>query len=110
MDAQVPRKCPSKRQFHRLRSWKAYEQAIVEAFGEEYPSERTGKRGRPRRPAWVPPKDLVSATVHKTRVKGRVQKISSRTIFGTDEQVQEALQPMKWKCKELPKNYLINVM
>ena len=79
--------------------WKAYEQAIVEAFGEEHSSERTGKRGRPRRPAFVPPPDLVYATVHKTRVKGRVKKISYRTIFGTDEQVQEALQASRCSRK-----------
>ena len=34
----------------------------------------------------------MSATVHKTRVKGRVKKIDYRTVFGTEEQVQAALK------------------
>ena len=56
--------------------WKAYEQAILEAFGERQISSPTGLRGRPRRSVFVPPKELVYATVHKTREKGRVSKIS----------------------------------
>jgi IS1 family transposase len=72
--------------------WKAYVQAILESFGECRIPPSTGKRGRPSRPVFVPPTDLVYATVHKTRVKGRVSKIDYRTVFGTDEQVQEALR------------------
>ena len=72
--------------------WQAYVPAMLEAFGECRVPPTTGKRGRPRRPVFVPPKDLVYATVHKTRVKGRVTKIDYRTVFGTEEQVQEALR------------------
>jgi len=79
--------------------WKAYEQAILEAFGERQVSPPTGLRGRPRRPTFVPPEELVYATVHKTRVKGRVSKISYRTIYGTDEQVQQALSASRCSRK-----------
>ena len=51
------------------------------------------------RALFVPPEGLVYATVHKTRVKGRVTKISDRTIFGTDEQVQEALKASRCSRK-----------
>ena len=53
---------------------------------------RTGKRGRPRKPRSRVPKDFMYATVHKKRVKGSVQKIGDRTIFGMDERVQSALR------------------
>jgi IS1 family transposase len=79
--------------------YKVYEEAILEAFGTKRPVKRTGKRGRPKKPRYRPPKDLVYATVHKTRVKGRVKKIDYRTIFGTDEQVQSALKESKCSRK-----------
>ena len=79
--------------------WQAYERAILEAFGECLVPPPTGLRGRPRRPLLVPPEGLVYATVHKTRVKGRVTKISYRTILGTDEQVQEALKTSRCSRK-----------
>ena len=71
--------------------YKPYKTAILESFGEKKEAKRTGKRGRPKKPCYRPPKDLVYATVHKTRVKGRVKKIDYRTVFGTDEQVKLAL-------------------
>ncbi|HBT77346.1 MAG TPA: hypothetical protein DEB39_10595, partial [Planctomycetaceae bacterium] len=40
-------------------------------------------------------KDLVYATVHKTREKGRVTKIDYRRVFGTEEQVSLALEQSK---------------
>lgn len=71
--------------------YKPYKKAILETFGKKRRSRRTGKRGRPRGPRWRPQPGLVYATVHKTRVKGRVKKITYRTIYGTDAQVQSAL-------------------
>ena len=79
--------------------YKPYEQAILEAFGRKQPSKRTFKRGRPKKPRYHPPKDLVYATVRKTRVKGRVKKIDYRTVFGTDEQVALALKESKCSRK-----------
>jgi len=74
---------------------KPYQEAILESFGEKRLPRRTGKRGRPKKPCYRPPKDLVYATVCKKRVKGRVNKIVVRTVFGTDEQVAEALKASK---------------
>ena len=54
--------------------YQPYQAAILEAFGKKRVPKRTGKRGRPRRACYRPPKALVYATVHKTRVKGRVKK------------------------------------
>jgi IS1 family transposase len=75
--------------------YKVYKEAILEAFGEKQVPKRTGNRGRPRKAGYRVPKDLVYATVHKVREKGRVKKIEYRTIFGTDEQVQLALEESK---------------
>ena len=74
---------------------KPYKEAILKAFGKEKISHRTGKRGRPKKSCYVPPPDLVYATVCKERVKGRVNKIVVRTVFGTDEQVTDALKLSK---------------
>jgi IS1 family transposase len=79
--------------------YKVYEEAILEAFGEKRVPKHTGRRGRPRKPRYRPPKDLVYATVHKTREKGRVTKIDYRTVFGTDKQVQEALKQSRCSRK-----------
>jgi len=71
--------------------YKPYKEALLQAFGKKRMPRRTGKRGRPRKPCYRPPSDLVYATVCKTRVKGRVNKIVCRTVFGTEEQVNAAL-------------------
>jgi len=68
-----------------------YKRAILDAYGQTITPPRTGKPGRPKASYKVPPPDLIYATVHKTREKGRVVKIDPRTIFGTHEQVQAAL-------------------
>ena len=72
--------------------YKVYEEAILETFGEKQEPERTGKPGRPKKATYIPPPDLVYATVDKTRKNGRVVKIDFRTVFGTDEQVAVALE------------------
>jgi IS1 family transposase len=72
--------------------YKTYKTAILESFGKKIEPNPTGKRGRPKRAVYRPPKELVYATVHKTRVKGQVKKIDYRTVFGTEEQVKLALE------------------
>jgi hypothetical protein len=69
----------------------SYPGAILEAYGETVTPPRSGKRGRPRRSYKVPPAGLTYATVHKTRVKGRVVKVEQRIVFGTAEGVGVAL-------------------
>jgi len=44
-------------------------------------------------------KDLVYATVHQTRTNGRVTDISYRIVFGTEEQVAEALKQSRCSRK-----------
>jgi hypothetical protein len=60
----------------------AYPEALLQVFGEEQVPPRTGKPGRPAGPRRVPPAGLSYATVHKTRAKGRVVKVESRSVFG----------------------------
>jgi IS1 family transposase len=68
-----------------------YATEILEAYGDNIVPERSGKPGRPRQPYKAPPTGLNYATVHKTRVKGRVTKIDFRVIFGTVATVLAAL-------------------
>jgi hypothetical protein len=68
-----------------------YRGAILEAYGQTVVPPRTGKRGRPRKAYRVPPVGLTYATVHKTRVKGRVVKVEQRVIFGSAHAVGSAL-------------------
>ena len=75
--------------------YKPYKKAILKAFGEQHVPPPTGLPGRPRGAFYVPTKDLVYATVHKTRENGRVTDIDYRIVFGTEEQVVEALKSSK---------------
>jgi IS1 family transposase len=68
-----------------------YATELLEAYGENIVPERSGKPGRPRQPYKAPPTGLNYATVHKTRVKGRVTKIDYRVIFGAVATVLAAL-------------------
>jgi hypothetical protein len=42
--------------------YKPYQKAILKAFGEKRTPQRTGRRGRPKRPRYHPKNDLVYAT------------------------------------------------
>jgi IS1 family transposase len=67
-----------------------YEEAIRETFGEPVPAGR--KPGRPRVvPERRVPEGVVYATVHKHRVKGRVVAVEPRLVFGSPDEVEEAL-------------------
>ncbi len=68
-----------------------YKAAILEAYGVEKVSPRTGRPGRPRKPIQVRPKGLKYATVPKERQDGRVVKVTTRVIFGTMAAVLAAL-------------------
>lgn len=71
--------------------YSAYEEAILDAYGETVTPPRTGKRGRPKAAYKVAPKDLNYAVVEKTREKGRVVKIVTRVVFGTMATLMAAL-------------------
>jgi hypothetical protein len=70
----------------------AYALAIVEVYGVENQPRRKGKRGRRPQPIKVPPKELVYATVHKTREKNRVVGVETRVVYGSKAAVREALE------------------
>jgi IS1 family transposase len=69
----------------------AYEEAILNAYGETITPPRTGKPGRPSSPYKVALKGLTYAVVEKTREKGRVIAIATRVVFGTMAAVVAAL-------------------
>jgi len=69
----------------------AYEEAILDAYGETFTPPRTGKPGRPKAPYKVAPAGLTYAVVEKTREKGRVVKVATRIVFGTIAAVMTAL-------------------
>src|SRR6185437_14095327 len=73
----------------------AYEEAILEAYGETVTPPRTGERGRPEAPYEVAPAGLAYAVVEKAREKGRVVSIATRVVFGTTAAVIAALGPSK---------------
>jgi IS1 family transposase len=67
-----------------------YETAIRDTFGEPVPAER--KPGRPRVvPERRVPEGVVDATVHKHRQNGRVVAVEPRSVFGSEEELEEAL-------------------
>jgi hypothetical protein len=78
---------------------KPYRDAILQAYGKKIEYPRTGRPGRPRNPRYEPPPELVYATVHKHRRKGRVVKIEIRPVFGSLEKVQEAVEDSPVSCK-----------
>jgi len=68
-----------------------YKEAILKVFGHWRIFLRTGKPGRPRKPRLEPPDDLIYVQVVKHRCKGRVVKVTSRLVFGTEEALQQYL-------------------
>jgi hypothetical protein len=69
----------------------AYPPAILSVYGESVVPERTGQPGRPRLAYRRVPDDLVYATVHKVRENNRVVAVEERLIYGTPDQLREAL-------------------
>ena len=72
--------------------YKPYKKAILKAYGKKTTPPHTGKRGRPKGSRCVAAKGLKYATVHKTRRKGRVVKIDLRAVFGSEAEVEAAIE------------------
>ena len=68
-----------------------YVTAIRQEYGIMTPFPKTGKRGRPKKPIKVVPPELTYSQVHKSRENGKVTKIETHAVFGTETQVKEAL-------------------
>jgi len=74
-----------------------YADSLKELFHKTIEPEPTGRPGRPRKPKKVVNDDLDYATVHKTRDKGRVVKVETNIVFGSEERIEK-------RIKELPSN------
>ena len=74
-----------------------YADSLKELFHKTIESEPTGRPGRPRKSKKVVTDDLDYATVHKTRDKGRVVKVETNIVFGSEERIEK-------RIKELPSN------
>jgi len=72
---------------------KHYREALLRVYGipKEIP-KGPRKRGRPRKPKLRPPPELRYAQVVKHRRKGRVVSISTKVIFGKEEEIQRLLE------------------
>jgi len=68
-----------------------YATALATQYGQLITPPRTGKPGRPAHPYNVPSPDLVYATVHKTREKGRVVEVTRKLVYGNTYQLEAAL-------------------
>jgi hypothetical protein len=69
-----------------------YAEVLAQLFHTMVAAERTGKRGRPMNPVRVVDEDLDYATVHKTRVAGRVVEVERKVVYGNAPRIQERLQ------------------
>ena len=61
---------------------KFYTEALLKKYGDLVEFSKTGKRGRPRKPAIVPNENLKYAQVIKNKLGKKLQKIEKRVIFG----------------------------
>jgi IS1 family transposase len=68
-----------------------YADALLDAYGVWYTPPRRPGRGRPPLPRKVPPPDLCYAVVVKERERGRVVNVTTRIVYGSQEQILAAL-------------------
>lgn len=65
---------------------------LLEQYGETVVPPRTGKRGRPPGPYKKWPEGAVYATVNKTYAQGTVSKVERKLVYGTQEDLDLALE------------------
>jgi len=63
---------------------KFYAESLLKKYGEWVEFPKTGKRGRPKKPAIIPDKDLKYAQVVKNKKGRKLRKVERRVIFGQD--------------------------
>jgi IS1 family transposase len=68
-----------------------YADALLEVYGETYTPQRRGARGRLPLPRKQPPADLCYAVVVKEREGQRLVQVTTRLVYGTEEQLQAFL-------------------
>jgi IS1 family transposase len=69
-----------------------YAEALLETYGEWYTPPRQGARGPWPAPRQRPPADLCYAVVIKEREGSRVVQVTTRLIYGTEEQLNLILK------------------
>jgi len=69
-----------------------YENAILKVYGIKENAQKTGKRGRPKKPKLVPPTDLKYAKIKKVRENGRIVKIDTEVVFGNEDDVKTTIK------------------
>ncbi len=68
-----------------------YADALLDVYGELKTPARRGSRGRLPSPRKYPPPDLCYAVVVKERERGRVVKVTTRIVYGSEAQIKQAL-------------------
>lgn len=74
-----------------------YADGLKELFHKLIAQKATGQPGRPRNPEKVIDEDLDYATVHKTRVKGRIVKVETKVVFGSSARIEKRLEELPGK-------------
>src|SRR5574337_807362 len=75
-----------------------YADALLDVYGELQQPPRRGTRGPLPAPRKYPPPDLCYAVVVKERERGRVVNVTTRIVYGTEEQVHAALHDSPVSC------------
>jgi IS1 family transposase len=68
-----------------------YETVLRERFSHLEEQPKTGRPGRPKQPKVIVDPELKYATVHKTRVSGKVVKVERNVIFGDPKQIEKII-------------------
>jgi IS1 family transposase len=68
-----------------------YADALLDVYGELKQPPRRGSRGPLPAPRKYPPPNLCYAVVVKERERGRVVNVTTRIVYGTEEQIRTAL-------------------
>lgn len=66
-----------------------YGVSLINQFHLLIDFEKTGRRGRPRKPKIIPRPDLLYAQVVKERKKNRVSSVTKRIIYGDPEKINK---------------------
>lgn len=69
-----------------------YQTVLLEHYSHLEEQPRTGKRGRPMQPKIVADAELKYATVHKTRLNGKVIKVERNVIFGDPKNIEKIIE------------------
>ncbi len=69
-----------------------YKNSLLKTYGEDFQPARNGTTGRMPDLKKRPPEGMVYVTVDKTRRNGKVVDVKTTLVFGTEEQLANALE------------------